>query len=338
MREWARVLRPAGRAVMLINEARMPALHAAIEGSGLLLTCKRPCALGFTNAVIVVSEKRSEEGAASVMPEPGPLPWEGHGKRSDWYALRKAARSPIAPFCAREQIRGAGTRAALPAASPTVPSSVKLTHHTAQPASAAEPTAAAAEPTAAQSTAAAEPTAAQSTATLIVETLLSEARAFRSLYLFGPSGVAACFDESGALLVAGDVELGVIPASDERAAAWAAAPAAKLSALMGGYELYEGGGLMGYEAGSLLGVPQWLLLSASGWLTQRGLQQQGVVKVEGLGFVATHLRHDTKFDVQLLDMSLSAAGYIRRDWPVGFTERKYVFATPGWATYVRAEE
>ena len=155
-------------------------------------------------------------------------------------------------------------------------------------------------------------------------------RAFRSLYLFSPSGVAAVFDEGGALLAVGDVQLGAIPTSDTRAATWAAAPAAKLRALLGGYELYEGG--------RVLGVPQRLMLRASGWATARGLQLQGVVRVEGLGFVATQLRHDTKFDVQLLDMSLSAAGFIRRDWPAGFTETKYVFASPGWATYIRAEE
>ena len=175
------------------------------------------------------------------------------------------------------------------------------------------------------------------TAISIVETLISEARAFRSTYLFGnPSGVAAVFDQSCKLLVVGSVECGTIismPQGDVRAARWASVPAAKLKALTGGHPLYE-------TSDSLwAGLPQRAALMASDWLWRRGLQIQGAARVDGLGYVATQLKCDTRFECQLMDMALSAAGFIRREWPAGFIDgRKYAFASPGWVTYVKADD
>lgn len=173
------------------------------------------------------------------------------------------------------------------------------------------------------------------TATSIVQTLLSEAQAFRSAYLFGsPSGVVAVFDEEAELIVVGDVQCGIIqmPTTDARARRWASLPAAKVKALISGHHLYE-------TTGQLVGFAHRAALIVSDWLLQRGLQIQGAVRVDGLGYVAAQLRNDTKFECQLIDMALSAAGFIRRDWPAGYVEgRKYAFAGPGWVTYVKADE
>ena len=172
-------------------------------------------------------------------------------------------------------------------------------------------------------------------ASLIIETLLSEAKAFRSMWRFSsPHGRVAVFDPSGELLMVGDVELGALPVHDARAARLAAVPAAKLKALMAGHSLYETSGAWP------LGVPQLVLSTLGAWVSGQGLQIQGAVKVDGLGYVATQLKMlDTRFEVQLLDMALSAAGFIRRDWPAGFLDgRKYAFAAPGWVEYHKAEE
>ena len=180
------------------------------------------------------------------------------------------------------------------------------------------------------------------TAISIVETVLSEARAFRSSYIFGnPSGVVAVFDENCKLLAVGSVECGTIismpPKTDDlaRSARWASVPAAKLKALTGGHDLHE------TSSNLWMGLPQRLALITSDWLFKRGLQIQGAAKVDGLGFVATQLRNDTKFECQLIDMALSAAGFIRRDWPAGFVNldgRKYAVARPGWVTYMKAND
>ena len=127
-REWARVLKPASRAVLLTSEAQLPALREALRGSGRLhILCERPCALGYSKAVIVVAERGSDDeheaaerdatraaddesaatGGADVVVVARALPWEEpNGRRSDWYALRKTNRTPMVPFClARSPLR-----------------------------------------------------------------------------------------------------------------------------------------------------------------------------------------------------------------------------------------
>ena len=101
IQEICRVLRARGRAVFLINEARAPDLREALSQGALRLICERPCPLGFTRALIVVTEHAEPQDTgtddASTV-RSGPLPWEGKGKRADWAALRHAGRSPMVPW------------------------------------------------------------------------------------------------------------------------------------------------------------------------------------------------------------------------------------------------
>ena len=70
--------------------------------SGLRTLCERPCPLGFSRAVIVVTE-RVEAAEAAGEAEQGAvaksLPWEAdNGRRSAWCAMRKKGRAPMEPF------------------------------------------------------------------------------------------------------------------------------------------------------------------------------------------------------------------------------------------------
>ena len=162
------------------------------------------------------------------------------------------------------------------------------------------------------------------TATSIVQTLLSEAQAFRSAYLFGsPSGVVAVFDEEAELIVVGDVQCGIIqmPTTDARARRWASLPAAKVKALISGHHLYE-------TTGQLVGFAHRAALIVSDWLLQRGLQIQGAVRVDGPGYVAAQLGMTPSLSVNLSTWhsarrvsSARLACWLREG-------RKYAFADP----------
>lgn len=108
VREWARLLNPSSRAVMLVSEAQCPSLLEALCGSGLRVLHQRLCPLGFTRAVIVVTERvtmdagggdllGSEEAHVDVRAK-SRLPWEGAGKRAEWAVLKKAERAPMVPW------------------------------------------------------------------------------------------------------------------------------------------------------------------------------------------------------------------------------------------------
>ena len=111
--EFSRLLRPGGRAVLLMSEERLPALHEALAANGLLVLCVRPCPLGYTKAAITLAEKAREpideqgevqRATASV----GALPWEGKGRRAQWTVLRKEGRAPMVPWY-RAQTQAATT-------------------------------------------------------------------------------------------------------------------------------------------------------------------------------------------------------------------------------------
>lgn len=108
IREFARVLAGHGRrAVILINEANLQALRAAMNaddsdemgGKGrFIILCERRVALGFTQAVVVVAELCDAQ-ASPAGPAKGVrslLPWEDRElRRADWAALRMAGRSEM---------------------------------------------------------------------------------------------------------------------------------------------------------------------------------------------------------------------------------------------------
>ncbi|EOD40909.1 hypothetical protein EMIHUDRAFT_222316 [Emiliania huxleyi CCMP1516] len=126
IKEMVRVLRPGGRAVLLMGDERMPPLREALADAGLRAMCERPCPLGFTQATIVVTEKPA--GASEAIDDSGTgeepqqrhapageggaggsetstpavsvgaLPWEGTGRRAEWTVLRKEKRAPMVPW------------------------------------------------------------------------------------------------------------------------------------------------------------------------------------------------------------------------------------------------
>lgn len=105
--EFGRLLTGHGsRAVMLINEARLPALRVAVQAFGddprpedeakestsyaanarhFRILCERPCPLGFTQAVIVVAELRIAAEEHGDLPglEPCGVPCEQEGHNQD---------------------------------------------------------------------------------------------------------------------------------------------------------------------------------------------------------------------------------------------------------------
>ena len=88
--EWARVLKPAGKVVLLTSEEQAQNVHEALEHAALAVTCERPCPLGFTKAVIIVAGHKDDNAAPATEATRGGLPWESaHGRRSEWHVMRK---------------------------------------------------------------------------------------------------------------------------------------------------------------------------------------------------------------------------------------------------------
>ena len=101
LREVVRVLRPAGRAVLMVSEDAldlMRELCSGAQGCGLRLLCIRAVPLGLLAAAIVVTERAEAGSAGSAELEVARrLPWETSEGRAGWDAMRKRGRPPLVP-------------------------------------------------------------------------------------------------------------------------------------------------------------------------------------------------------------------------------------------------
>ena len=101
--EFARVLKPAGKVVLLTSEEQAPNVHEALMHAALAVTCERPCPLGFTKAVIIIAGHKDDNAASATEATRGGLPWESaHGRRSEWHVMRKEGRAPMIPWASSQ--------------------------------------------------------------------------------------------------------------------------------------------------------------------------------------------------------------------------------------------